>query len=100
MTCLAALPDTIWAEAARHFDAPALAALLVQIALINVWNRFNVPVRQVAGRGVVPSGRARRRAAWDVVWPALQSRGSLIRVRTSAKRGSLRSVRMKGSYLR
>ncbi|MGZ3445898.1 MAG: hypothetical protein ACXWLG_10585 [Myxococcaceae bacterium] len=31
------------------FDAPALAALLVQIALINVWNRFNVPVRQVAG---------------------------------------------------
>ncbi|MGZ6098734.1 MAG: carboxymuconolactone decarboxylase family protein [Myxococcaceae bacterium] len=43
------VPDPIWAEAARHFEAPALAALLVQIALINVWNRFNVPVRQVAG---------------------------------------------------
>ena len=43
------VPDDVWAEAARHFDAPALAALLVQIALINVWNRFNVPVRQVAG---------------------------------------------------
>ena len=45
------VPDAIWAEAARHFDAPGLAALLVQIALINVWNRFNVPVRQVAGAG-------------------------------------------------
>lgn len=43
------VPDDVWAEAARHHDAPTLAALLVQIALINVWNRFNVPVRQVAG---------------------------------------------------
>jgi AhpD family alkylhydroperoxidase len=43
------VPDDVWAEAARHHDARALAALLVQIALINVWNRFNVPVRQVAG---------------------------------------------------
>ncbi len=43
------VPDPIWKEAARHYDAPALAALLVQIALINVWNRLNVPIRQVAG---------------------------------------------------
>jgi hypothetical protein len=27
-----------------------MAALLLQIALINVWNRLNVPVRAVAGR--------------------------------------------------
>ena len=43
------VPDEVWNEAARHYDAPALAALLVQIGLINVWNRFNVSVRQVAG---------------------------------------------------
>ena len=43
------VPDAVWVEAARHFEAPSLAALLVQIGLINVWNRFNVSVRQVAG---------------------------------------------------
>lgn len=44
-----AVPDEIWNEAARHYDEPALAALLIQIALINVWNRFNSTVRQMAG---------------------------------------------------
>ena len=44
------VPDAVWNEAAKHYEAPALAALLVQIAAINVWNRLNVPVRQVAGR--------------------------------------------------
>ena len=44
-----AVPDEIWDEAARHYDEPALAALLLQIALINVWNRLNVTTRQVAG---------------------------------------------------
>jgi AhpD family alkylhydroperoxidase len=43
------VPDPIWKEVARHYDGPALAALLVQIASINVWNRLNVSVRQVAG---------------------------------------------------
>ena len=43
------VPDDVWNEAAKHFEAPALAALLMQIALINVWNRLNVPIRQVAG---------------------------------------------------
>ena len=42
--------DEVWNEAAKHYDPPALAALLVQIAEINVWNRLNVAVRQVAGR--------------------------------------------------
>jgi AhpD family alkylhydroperoxidase len=41
--------DEIWAEAARHYDEPALAALVINIALINFWNRVNVPTRQVAG---------------------------------------------------
>jgi alkylhydroperoxidase family enzyme len=44
-----AVPDETWDEAARHYDEPALAALIIQIALINVWNRFNATVRQVAG---------------------------------------------------
>ena len=43
------VPDEIWNEAAKQFDQPALAALLVRIAAINVWNRLNVAVRQVAG---------------------------------------------------
>jgi AhpD family alkylhydroperoxidase len=43
------VPDTIWSEAARHYDEKALAALVVEIAAINVWNRFNVATRQVAG---------------------------------------------------
>ena len=42
------VPDEIWDEAARHYDEPALAALLLSIALINVWNRLNVSTRQVA----------------------------------------------------
>jgi AhpD family alkylhydroperoxidase len=43
------VPDAIWDEAARHYDEPALAALLLEIALINLWNRLNVPTRTVAG---------------------------------------------------
>jgi AhpD family alkylhydroperoxidase len=45
------VPDAIWDEAARHYDEPALAALLISIASINVWNRLNVATRQVAGSG-------------------------------------------------
>ena len=33
----------------RHFDERALAALVLAIAAINVWNRLNVATRQVAG---------------------------------------------------
>jgi AhpD family alkylhydroperoxidase len=42
------VPDEIWTEAARHYDEPALAALLLAIATINVWNRLNAATRQVA----------------------------------------------------
>jgi AhpD family alkylhydroperoxidase len=44
-----AVPDKILDEAARHYEQPALAALILNIALINTWNRFNVVTRQVAG---------------------------------------------------
>jgi AhpD family alkylhydroperoxidase len=43
------VPDAVWDEAARHYDEPALAALIVQIALINAFNRINAAVKQVAG---------------------------------------------------
>ena len=33
----------------QHYDEPDLAALLVSIATINVWNRLNAATRQVAG---------------------------------------------------
>lgn len=43
------VPDAIWEEAARYYDEQALAALLIAIGAINVWNRFNIATRQVAG---------------------------------------------------
>jgi len=43
------VPDEIWDEAARHYDERALAALLLSIALTNVYNRVNVSIRQEAG---------------------------------------------------
>lgn len=44
-----AVPDGVWAEAARHFDEKSLAALLVHMSLVNVWNRLNNATAQVAG---------------------------------------------------
>jgi AhpD family alkylhydroperoxidase len=41
--------DDIWEEAARHYDERALAALVMQIALINFWNRVNVITQQPVG---------------------------------------------------
>jgi AhpD family alkylhydroperoxidase len=43
-----AVPDDVYDEAARHYDQPALAALIVSIAMINAWNRFSVAVRGIA----------------------------------------------------
>ena len=43
------VPDDVWREAAKHFDEPQLAALILQIALINFFNRVNATIRQPAG---------------------------------------------------
>jgi|SRR5579863_1702119 len=43
------VPDDIWNEAARHYNEPQLASLILWIAVTNVWNRLNVATRQVAG---------------------------------------------------
>ena len=43
------VPDEVWDEAAAHFTEPQLAALVVDMAAINAWNRLNAATRQVAG---------------------------------------------------
>jgi AhpD family alkylhydroperoxidase len=43
------MPDAVWKEAARHYDEPQLAALLLAIAQINVWNRLNIGAGVMAG---------------------------------------------------
>jgi len=43
------VPDEIYDQAAQHYDEPALAALILAIANINVWNRLNASTKQVAG---------------------------------------------------
>ena len=62
------VPDSVWEVAARHYDEQELAALVLSIATVNVWNRLNVatrrprrcgrPSRRACGRS---SGAARRR---------------------------------------
>jgi AhpD family alkylhydroperoxidase len=42
------VPDDIWNEAARYYDEAQLAALLLAISTVNVWNRLNAATRQVA----------------------------------------------------
>jgi len=54
-----AVPDEVWNEAAQHYDERALSALLLAIALINVWNRLNVATRQVAGEWIKAAATAR-----------------------------------------
>jgi AhpD family alkylhydroperoxidase len=44
------VPDSVWDEAARHYDEQELGALVLAIATVNVWNRLNVATRQVAGQ--------------------------------------------------
>jgi AhpD family alkylhydroperoxidase len=43
------VPDAVWDEAVEHYNERQLAALVVQIASINLWNRLNVATRQQAG---------------------------------------------------
>jgi AhpD family alkylhydroperoxidase len=43
------VPDHLWNEAAKYYDERGLAGLVIAIATINVWNRFNVLTRQIVG---------------------------------------------------
>jgi AhpD family alkylhydroperoxidase len=45
------VPDDIWQDARRHYEDEALAALIVDIGMINLWNRLNATVKQMAPFG-------------------------------------------------
>jgi AhpD family alkylhydroperoxidase len=44
-----AVADEVWQEASRHFSEAALSALVLTIAVANLWNRLNAATRQVGG---------------------------------------------------
>ncbi|EFH87666.1 carboxymuconolactone decarboxylase family protein [Ktedonobacter racemifer] len=44
------VPDSIWNEAACHYDEQGLAAIILMIATTNLFNRLNATTRQVAGQ--------------------------------------------------
>jgi AhpD family alkylhydroperoxidase len=43
------VPDQIWDAAAAHYDEKGLAAIVLMIAVSNLFNRLNATTRQVAG---------------------------------------------------
>ena len=45
------VPDDVWKEAAKHYEEPALAQLVMYVAMVNMFNRVNVSTRQVPGSG-------------------------------------------------
>ena len=49
------VPDDVWDEAAAHFAEDQLAALVLAIGVINLWNRIAVTTRMVAGSGRQPT---------------------------------------------
>jgi AhpD family alkylhydroperoxidase len=68
------VPDEIWDEATRHYGEAALAALVLSIATVNLWNRLNVPTRQVAG-GWTGETYPDRLAKWAAIFGPPGSRG-------------------------
>ena len=38
--------DEVWEEAARHYNEQQLGALVMQIGLVNLWNRVNVATNE------------------------------------------------------
>ncbi|MFC0846178.1 MULTISPECIES: carboxymuconolactone decarboxylase family protein [Streptomyces] len=45
-----AVPDAVWDEAAKHYDEQKLAALVLQIGVVNLFNRLNASTKQQAGQ--------------------------------------------------
>jgi AhpD family alkylhydroperoxidase len=43
------VPDAVYDAAAEHFTEQELAALVLSIGMINLWNRLNIATAQVAG---------------------------------------------------
>ncbi|HET7016198.1 MAG TPA: carboxymuconolactone decarboxylase family protein [Streptosporangiaceae bacterium] len=40
------VPDKVWDEAASHYNETELGALVLQIGLVNLWNRVNLSTRE------------------------------------------------------
>lgn len=53
-----AVTDEIWAEAARHYDEKGLAALVLMVAMTNMFNRINTTLRvnAASARATVAAG--------------------------------------------
>jgi AhpD family alkylhydroperoxidase len=45
-----AVPDAVWDEAADHYDERQLAALIIMIGTLNLFNRINVTVKERADK--------------------------------------------------
>jgi len=43
------VPDELWERAVGHYDEQQLAALVLMVAVTNLFNRLNATTRQVAG---------------------------------------------------
>ncbi|MFI7411010.1 carboxymuconolactone decarboxylase family protein [Streptomyces sp. NPDC049627] len=43
------VPDALWDEVADHFDEKELSALILTIAVINMFNRINTTIKEPAG---------------------------------------------------
>jgi AhpD family alkylhydroperoxidase len=43
------VPDQVWDAAATHYDEQGLAAIVLMIAVTNLFNRLNATTRQLAG---------------------------------------------------
>ncbi|MBV8410192.1 MAG: carboxymuconolactone decarboxylase family protein [Alphaproteobacteria bacterium] len=50
--------DAVWNEAAKHFGEAHLAALLIEIGAINLWNRLNVATHQPVQKRSVKAAAA------------------------------------------
>jgi AhpD family alkylhydroperoxidase len=48
------VPDKVWDVAATYFDQKELAALVLNIAITNAFNRVDAPTRQQAGKRPTP----------------------------------------------
>jgi AhpD family alkylhydroperoxidase len=45
-----AVPDELWHEVTEHYDETQVAALILQIATLNLFNRINIAVKEQADR--------------------------------------------------
>ncbi len=76
-----AVPDEVWKEASGHFSEAELSALVMTIALANLWNRLNVvhaagdrrldrTVHLSGRRATESSGRTAQRPSWTAAPPS------------------------------